>query len=185
MGRKLEIDWQQTGAELKDLYHKERNPERRTRLHTLWQLRLGRKIKDVAELVDVAYRTVQYWVAWYRHGGLVEVLKRVKGHGNQGRPPKLNTRQQRALAAKVAVGYFRTVWDAIQWVRDRWKVQYSYTGLHSRLRWLKCRPKVPRPRSLKADVEAQNEWKATGLPAALRAGYDLHAAGAGSFQADA
>ncbi len=167
MGRTLELEWQETASELKKRYCKERNSERRTRLQALWHLRCGKKMKEVADLVGIAYRTLQYWVAWYRHGGLTEVMQRIKGHGNQGRPRKLNDLQQRALTAKVALGFFRTVWDAIQWVQDRWKVVYTYTGLHSCLRRLTCRPKVPRPRSVKADVEAQNEWKATGLHKAL------------------
>ena len=103
-------------------------------------------------------RTLQNWVAWYRQGGLQEVLQRIKGHGNQGRPVKLNFLQQKALVAKVVLGSFRNVWNAIEWVRDRWKVQYqySYSGLFKRLKTLKCRLKVPRPRSVKADVEAQS-----------------------------
>lgn len=168
MGRKLEIDWQETASEPKKLYRKERNSERQTRLYAFWQLRLGKTIKEVAELVGIGYRTLQDWVAWYRHGGLATVLKRIKGHGNQGRPAKLNGLQQKALAAEVALGCFPTVWDAIQWVRDRWKVQYIYSGLLSCLKRLKCRLKVPRPRSVKADVEAQDKWKSTGLPEALR-----------------
>lgn len=167
MGRKLEIDWQETASELKERYRKERNSERQTRLHAFWQLRLGKPMKEVAELVGIGYRTLQYWVAWYRHGGLAEVLKRIKGHGNQGRPAKLNTLEQKALAVKVALGCFRTVWDAIQWVQDRWRISYSYCGLYKQLRRLRCRPKVPRPRSVKANVAAQNEWKVTGLGAAL------------------
>ena len=146
MGRKLEIDWQETASELKKRYRKEHNAERQTRLHAFWQLRLGNTLKEVAELADIGYRILQDWVAWYRHGGLAEVLKRIKGHGHQGRPANLNALQQKALAAKVALGCFRTVWDAIRWVQDRWKVRYSYTGLHSHLKRLKCRPKVPRPK---------------------------------------
>jgi len=53
-------------------------------------------------------------------------------------------------------------------VHDRWRVRYSYTGLHSCLKRLKCRPKRPRPRSIKADVEAQAGWKASGLQEALQ-----------------
>ena len=52
--------------------------------------------------------------------------------------------------------------------RGRWKIKYSYSDLFKRLKSLKCRLKVPRPRSVKANVEAQNEWKATGLIQALR-----------------
>lgn len=168
MGRTLKLDWKETASELKAGYRKERNAERKTRLHAFWQLRLGKTMKEVAELVGIGYRTLQDWVSWYRHGGLKEVLQRIKGHGNQGRPAKLNILQQKALVAKVALGSVRTIWDAIQWVRDRWKVQYSYSGLFKRLKRLKCRLKVPRPRSVKADVDAQIEWKATGLTQALR-----------------
>lgn len=95
--------------------------------------------------------------------GIEKVLQRIKGHGNQGRPAKLNAIQQKALAAKTALGYFRNVWDAIEWVRGRWKIHYSHSGLFKRLKELKCRLKVPHPRSVKADIEAQNEWKATRL----------------------
>ena len=136
MGQKLEVDWQETAPELKEHYRKERNPERKTRLQAFWQLRLGKSLKEVAELVGVGYRTLQDWVAWYRHGGLKEVLQRIKGHGNQGRPAKLNGLQQKALVAKVALGSFRNVWDVIQWVRDRWQVKYSYSGLFKRLKSL-------------------------------------------------
>lgn len=86
----------------------------------MWQLRQGKRIQDVVETVGVSYRAVQNWVAWYRTGGLGEVLKRVTGHRGQGVAPKLNGRQQRALAAKVQWGEFRTVWDAVQWTQDRW-----------------------------------------------------------------
>jgi putative transposase len=168
MGRTLKIEWQETATDLKQRYRRERNSERKTRLHAFWQLRLGKTMKQVAQLVGVGYRTLQDWVAWYRHGGLAEVLRRIKGHGNQGRPAKLTAIQQKALAAKVALGSFRNVWDAIEWVRDRWKVWYSYSGLLKCLKSLLCRLKVPRPRSVRAEIEAQNQWKTTGLTDALQ-----------------
>lgn len=168
MGRKLKIEWQHTASELRQRYQQERNSERKVRLQALWQLRLGNPLKDIADLIGMSYRTLQNWVGWYRNGGLAEVLQRIKGHGNQGRPSKLNTVQQKALVAKTTLGSFRNVWDAIEWVRDRWKVRYSYSGLFKRLKRLKCRLKVPRPRSIKTDVEAQEEWKLTGLKRALR-----------------
>ena len=153
---------------MKKRYREERNSELKIRLRTLWLLRLGKTLKEVVEIVGIGYRTLQRWVAWYRHGGLKEVLQCIKAHGSQGRPAGLNTLQQKVLAAKVALGYFRNIWDAIQWVQDRWKAQYSYSGLFKRLKKLNCRLKVPRPRSVKADVEAQNEWKLTGLREALK-----------------
>lgn len=128
---------------------------------------IGQDNERSCRISRLTYRTLQYWVAWYRHGDLAEVLQLIKGHGNQGRPAKLNALQQKTLAAKVALGYFRNVWDAILWVRNRWKVQYSYSGLFKRLKSLTCRLKVPRPHSVKADIEAQEEWKATGLTEAL------------------
>jgi hypothetical protein len=64
MGPKLEVDWQETAPELRKLYRKERHSERRTRLHALWQLRGGKSLKEVAELVGIGYRTLRDWVAF-------------------------------------------------------------------------------------------------------------------------
>jgi transposase len=167
MGRQVQIEWQQTADQLKLIYQWERNPHRKIRLQALWHLRCGKRLQDVVDSIGVCYRTLQYWVAWYRAGGLAEVLRRIPGYGSRG-VAKLTAIQQGALVGKVALGLFSTVWDAIQWVRDRWKIQYSYSGLHSCLKRLKCGIKVPRPFSVKADVQAQNEWKANGLSEALR-----------------
>jgi transposase len=91
---------------------------------------------------------------------LAEVLKRVRGHNSSGvHQAYLTPIQQRALFAKVQLGQFRTVWDAIQWVADRWGVHYSYKGMHDLLYRHDCGPKVPRPQSEKADAARQAAWK--------------------------
>jgi hypothetical protein len=106
-------------------------------------------------------------VAWYRGGGLAEVLRRIPGHGN-GSEARLTGLQQRAMVAKVALGLFRTVWDAIQWIADRWGIIYTYSGLHAGMQRLKCAPKAPRPQSVKADPKQQRWWKEQGLRDALQ-----------------
>ena len=62
------------------------------------------QVADVEELLGVRYRTIQNWVAWYRTGGLAEVLRRITGHGSVGARAYLNPVQQRALVAKVQLG---------------------------------------------------------------------------------
>ncbi len=56
------------------------------------------------------------------------------GYQSVGVPAHLNTLQQRALAAKVELGAFRTVWDAVRWVEDRWGIGYSYHGMYAMLK---------------------------------------------------
>lgn len=129
-------------------------------------MRCGKRLQEVVDIIGVCYRTLQYWVAWYRDGGLAAVLRRIPGHGSQA-IAKLTLIQERALAAQVALGVFRTVWEAIQWVQDRWGIVYTYSGLHACLQRLRCAPKVPRPQSVKADLQRQREWKEQGLHDAL------------------
>jgi transposase len=167
MGQRLHLEWQETTEQLQLFYRWERNPHRKIRLQALWHLRCDKRLQEVADIIGVGYRTLQYWVAWYREGGLAEVLRRIPGHGS-GPAAKLTPIRQRALAAKVALGLFRTIWDAIQWVRDRWGIRYTYSGLHAGLQRLRCAPKVPRPQSVKADPQRQRWWKEQGLPDALQ-----------------
>jgi transposase len=159
MGQRIQVEWRETAAELKQLYKQERHPQRRTRLQALWHLRQGDRIREVVEKVGVAYRSVQNWLRWYRRGGLREVGERVTGYQSAGAEAYLNALQQRALAAKVELGEFRTVWDAVQWVEDRWKIRYSYHGMYALLKRHDLHIKVPRPRSDKADPQQQEAWK--------------------------
>lgn len=99
------------------------------------------------------------WLRWYREGGLGEVGRRVTGYHSQGAAAYLNAAQQRALAAKVELGAFRTVWEAVQWVEGRWNIRYSYHGMYALLKRHQLHIKVPRPRSDKADPQQQEGWK--------------------------
>lgn len=159
MGRHLEVEWEESAEELKAQYQQEKHAQRRTRLQALWHLRNGKRIQDVVEIVGSSYRVIQRWIAWYRHGGLEEVLRRVTGHGATGVSAYLNDVQQRALVARVALGDFRTVWDVMHWVEGRWGVRYSYDGMYSLMKRHKLGLKVPRPQSEKASPKKQEAWK--------------------------
>jgi hypothetical protein len=82
--RRLKLDWKESEEELKTLYLKEKDTKNRMRLQGLWLLRQGRHIRDVAAAIGCHPRAVQDWIAWYRQGGLAEVLRhRHGGHTSQ------------------------------------------------------------------------------------------------------
>ncbi len=159
MVRGLKVDWQESSEELKHRYQKEVHPQRRTRLQALWQLSQGKRIQDLVDLTGASYRSVQQWLRWYRERGLSEVLRRTVGHQAKGKKPYLNQLQQRALVVKVQQGEFRTVWDVVQWVWDRWRVRYTYKGMYTLMKGHGLGVKVPRPHSAKADAQQQAAWK--------------------------
>jgi transposase len=113
----------------------------------------------VVEITGSSYRSVQQWLQWYRQGGLTEVLRRVVGHHAKGKQPYLSPLEPWALVAKVQLGEFRTVWDVMEWVRDRWGVSYTYQGMYTLLKGHRLGLKVPRPHSEKADAQQQLAWK--------------------------
>jgi transposase len=159
MGRPLKVEWQESASDLKQRYLQERHGARRIRLHALWLLREGQPLAHVAEVLGVHLRTVQDWVAWYRQGGVAEVVRRIRGYHLQGVPAYLNARQQRALVARVKLGDFKTVWEVRRWVEGRWGVRYSYTGMWELLTRLRLHLKVPRPQAAKGSQRAQAAWK--------------------------
>lgn len=159
MGRRLQVAWQETAEELKQKYRREKHPQRRERLMTLWHLREGKRVKDVSQMTGTDVRIIQKWLSWYRRAGLSEVLRRVTGYGTIGVAPFLNRLQQKALVARVQLGDFATVWDVMTWVAARWGIVYSYEGMRSVMKRNQLVLKVPRPQSEKADSQAQAIWQ--------------------------
>jgi transposase len=158
MARPLRIDWQEDEQTLYELYRQEKDHQDRTRLQALWLLRSGRSMKEVAGLVGVHYRTVQEWVAWYRKGGVDEVLRhRHGGHGGQER--WLNEEQEAELKAKAEAGEIRTIQDGVEWAKRTYGVEYTYWGMRWVFYRLDLKKKVPRPKSPQASAEQQEAWK--------------------------
>lgn len=162
MGRHIEIKWQESEAELKKRFQKEKHPERRTRLQALWLMRRGETMVTVSQMLGKHYRTVQRWATWYRAGGLTEVLQRTTGRAGGGHNAYLTQPQQKTLVARVSQGKFKTIHQIMEWVYQRWGVRYKYKGMYD---WVKRHQgglKVPRPHAAKADDEAQAAWKKGG-----------------------
>ncbi len=162
MSKPIAVDWAETAEVLEQRYRSERHVERRKRLGALWRVRMGDRAADAGRAMGVGNRTVERWLAWYRVGGLEDVLRRVPGHGAVGQPHWLTTEQQSVLVAECATGAFRTYDEARAWVEAEYGVGYTSGGMATALRRLGVRPKVPRPLAEKADPAQREAWRSGG-----------------------
>jgi len=162
MSKPVAVAWAETAEELERRYRAERDVERRKRLGALWRVRAGDRVADAGRVVGVGGRTVERWLAWYRAGGLADVLRRVPGHGATGQPHRLTAEQRAGVLARCAAGEVRTFEEARAWVQAEYGVVYRPGGLYTALRRLGVRPKVPRPVAERADPAAREAWKSGG-----------------------
>jgi len=158
MAQRLQIEWQEDEATLRQLYLAEEDAQNRTKLQALWQLRRGRTVAEVAEMIGKHARTVQDWIAWYRQGGIAEVLRRRQG-GHGGKQSRLSAEQMAALKAEASAGKVRCIQDGVRWAQEQHRVTYTYWGMRGVFERLDLRKKVPRPRNPQASAEQQEAWK--------------------------
>ena len=158
-GRPFEVTWREsdTPEALKSAYQRERDPEVRTRLHGLWLLRCGWHLGRVAEAMGTHYRSVQRWVAWYRQGGLPEVMRHKMG--GPGRQPLLRLEEEIQVSDAVARGRFRTVWEIREWIAQQYGASYTLGGVYNLLKRLKCSPKVRSLVRAKTTRQVRATWK--------------------------
>ena len=162
MSKPVAIEWEETAEELYKIYRGERDVQRRKRVHALWLVRRGASLPMASREAGVGLRTLERWLSWYRAGGLVEVVKRVPGHGAVGNACRLSQEQLRTLVERSSAGEFRSTPEVRDWVEREWGVSYRYGGMYGVLARLEIHPKVPRPVAAKADPQAQEAWKRGG-----------------------
>ncbi len=159
MGR-VGVEWQEDAESLKTLYLSDKDHQGRTRLQALWYLRQGHTIKETSERVGKSSRTIQNWIAWYRLGGVDEVLGRRHG-GSRDVGRRLSPEQEQDLREQAEQGKIRTIWDGVHWAEQQ-GIKYRYGGMRKVFARLKLRKKMPRPRNPKADITQQEGWKKGG-----------------------
>lgn len=159
-GKRFVMAWAEADTEvaLKARYRAEADGKRRLRLHGLWLLRQGRHVDAVAAVVGVHRRTVERWIAWYRHEGGVDGMLAHR-QGGTGQPPRLTVEQQAHLGDEIATGRFRTAAEIGAWIAQTFGVTYRPGGVTDLVGRLRCHPKVPRPLHEQADLAQQRAWK--------------------------
>lgn len=118
---------------------------------------VGRSYQDVADLLGRSRRTIIRWWKLYKCSGPEAVLNLSK---SPGRPPRLSDCQVNELVSRWKAGELATLNIAASFVRKRWGVTYSLSGMSDLLRRHCVIPSASREssqsdsrRALPADVE--------------------------------
>src|SRR3954451_11442287 len=114
----------------------------------------GETAEEVARRLGVTARQIRKWLKAYRtHGleGLCELHYR-------GRVPRLDDAQVGELKGDIAKGQFRTAREIGDWIDQRFKVQYSESGVKELLRRIDVSYHKVTGFMWKADVVEQEEW---------------------------
>ena len=121
---------------------------------------------ETAALLDRAESTLWKWIAWYRGGSIEDLGGHPRGHRQM--PEPLSPEDQVRVVAEANRGTFATQAQAIVWLAEQGGPLLSRNQMQRQFRILDLRKKLPRPRSTKADPEAQEAFKKRGLTALIR-----------------
>ena len=126
------------------------------RIHAVILLGEGWSVAQVADALMMDCETVRRYFKRYRKGGIEELL-RMSYVGGEA----LLTEQQLAeLDAHLQTNLYISAKTLAVWVKERWGVSYSESGMAALLRRLGYRYKKPKIIPGKADPEAQREFLA-------------------------
>ena len=162
MAGRLHLDWHHTAQEFERRYRTERDPFLIPRWHAFWLIRHGHSVAETATLLDRAESTLWVWMKWYRDGGIEDLGGHPRGHRQM--PEPLSPEDQARLVAEANRGTFVTQAQAIAWLAETGGPTLSRNQMHRQFQILDLRKKMPRPRSTKADPEAQEAFNKGGSP---------------------
>ena len=153
-----------SAKQLKDRYRSARDPVLRAHLHIVWQLSLGKPLREVAELAGYSTKWVKEIYRRYEEQGVEGLGDR--RHTNPGAAERalLSERQQRglqqALLEPPPEGGMWSSSKAARWIERR----TGRPNVHAQRGWEYLRklgntPQVPRPSNAEADKEEQEAFK--------------------------
>src|SRR5713226_7193426 len=125
----IELDANQR-KKIEKLRREERDVRIWRRLSALLWLAEGVTEQGVADRLGISSRQVRKWLKIYRTHGL-DALCQLR---YQGRVPRLSDAQVAELKEEIAKGNFRIARQIIDWIVQRFSVQYSESGVKELLK---------------------------------------------------
>src|SRR5260370_30313473 len=162
MARYINLEPHLSADELAQRYGGTKDPVERSRWHFLWLLARGHTAKVIAAITGYS----AYWIGRIARRYNQDGPDGVKDRRHQSRPsaPLLTASQQNEMVAALAASFApegdrwsgRTVAD---WISQRLGRRVGRQVGWTYLRRLGARLRVPRPRHMQADLQAQADFK--------------------------
>jgi transposase len=140
-------------------YLDEKEVARKQKAQFFWLVRSGKTIRESSQIAGLQERVGQRYMSWYRSEGIDAAINRKHGGDNGNRAAWLNAEQMEQLKGHANAGNLKTVWEGIEWAKQKFDKKYSYEGMRSVYKRLKLNKKVPRKQHIKSDPVAQEAWK--------------------------
>lgn len=162
----ISVQPQLTVNNLKDRYLKAKDPIEARQWHTLWLLKKGKKVKEVAEITGYTEYWVRAIVRRYNKKG--ESVIGDARHNNPGAKPFLSDKQKEELVeALKSAPKDGGLWNGVKvasWMKEKTgrEMIYPQRGWQYLVN-LGFSLKVPRPTHKKANKRAQNDFKKNSL----------------------
>jgi len=158
---KLKERIEQKQEDVKQMAKREKRANVRVRLLGVQMFLEGKRLIKIAEVLNIAYRTVKEWVERFIEGG-VEGLRDASGRGKKQLFPK---DKQEELVEEIEKmreekqGGRLTVKEIQERIEAKWQVKYGIHGVYGLLKkcrivWITARSKHP-----KSDPQVQEEFK--------------------------
>jgi len=142
---------------LKQLFRDEKNKKIALRIQMLIILKENPNmtLKEVMNLLSVSYSTVCRWWNYYKEGGLNKLLEwNVEGYKG-----KLIKEQEKEFLKELEKGRFSTQKEMIEWIKEKYGIEYSQQGMSDLLKRLKVKKKVVRPKHPDKNDKQEEEFK--------------------------
>jgi transposase len=176
MARRISLEPHLTVEELEGRYRSTKDPVERSRWHFLWLLARGRTATVIASITGYS----AYWIGRIARRFNERGPDDVKDLRHQSRPstPLLSAAQQDELVAALATGAAPegdrwSAWTVAAWISQRLGRRVGRQLGWVYLRRLGARLRMPRPRHVQADPQAQADFKTASAPTAARGGDGL------------
>ncbi|OKH45534.1 transposase [Calothrix sp. HK-06] len=160
MSRVIKLEINETLEELLELLRKQKTVSGKERVQALYLLKT-QQVKTVQHLAAVLGRgrvTIQRWLKAYRESGLNNILLEKKSPGRPKKIP-LDVRSQIEKELSDPEG-FKSYEEVRTWLLAEFGIEASYKVVHEVVHYkLKAKLKAPRPRSLKQDKSAEENFK--------------------------